>query len=297
MAWTPIRSAPRWRRRRRRRSAPLSSAPVRSSASAHRRRTPSASTARRSAPRASRRRRRHSVTHWSPPSTSRTTSLRYFKAAGERGAERDAEWQSTSSAPMQSEYPELAADAQAGLGKHAPGRLGQRPSDLGAGIEADLDAQSLRRGDQRLRAPGADLHRWLGRSQPVDEHRHERRWRFRVAGRGARSELGAGALRWRLGLRRAQHPLRYPRARHGQRRQRHGRARRGDPLHGDLPRLRRLHASADSPRRALRPQGDLRLHPRQHRRRRGWPDARAGRATGQPARHPEAGHHPAGGRQ
>ena len=48
------------------------------------------------------------------------------------------------------------------------------------GVEADLDAQSLRRGDQRLRAEGADLHRRLGRSQPLDQHGDERRRRLRA---------------------------------------------------------------------------------------------------------------------
>ena len=62
---------------------------------------------------------------------------------------------------------------------------------------------------------------------------------------------GRRALRWRLGLRRAQHPLRYPRARDGQLGQRHGRPRRRHSFHRDLPRLLRLHAPADSPRRAL----------------------------------------------
>ena len=41
--------------------------------------------------------------------------------------------------------------------------------------ETDLDAQSLWRGNQRLRAASADLHRGLGRSRPVDEHGNERR--------------------------------------------------------------------------------------------------------------------------
>ena len=45
------------------------------------------------------------------------------------------------------------------------------------------------------------------------------------------------------------HPLRHPRARHGRRGQRHGRAWRADPLHRHVLRLHRLHAAGDSHRR------------------------------------------------
>ena len=50
------------------------------------------------------------------------------------------------------------------------------------------------------------------------------------------------------------------------------------PYGCDLPGLRRLHAAADPPRRAVRPARDLRLHARLDLRRRGRPDPRAGRA-------------------
>ena len=63
--------------------------------------------------------------------------------------------------------------------------------------------------------------------------------------------------------------------------------RRLHPLRRDVPRLLRLHAPADPARRRSCELGsDLRLHPRQHRPRRGRPDPPAGRAARRAARDP-----------
>ncbi len=92
-------------------------------------------------------------------------------------------------------------------------------------------------------------------------------------------------------------PLRHPRARHGRDRRRDGAARRRPAGDGHVLRVRRLHAPVDPPRRTLRRQGLLRVHPRLGRRRRGRPDAPAGRATRQPAGDPEPARGPPRRRQ
>ena len=72
------------------------------------------------------------------------------------------------------------------------------------------------------------------------------------------------------GTKRAQLPLRHPRARDGPRRQRHD-ALWAPPLRFHLPDLLRLSLRPDPPLGADGTAGDLRLHPRQYRRGRGRP--------------------------
>ena len=88
-----------------------------------------------------------------------------------------------------------------------------------------------------------------------------------------------GAGRLRAGLRRAEHPLRRPRARDGLDRERPGRPRRDrEALRLDLPHLQRLHAAGRSPLGAHGPAGRLGLDARLGRPRRGRPDPSARRA-------------------
>ena len=79
-------------------------------------------------------------------------------------------------------------------------------------------------------------------------------------------------------LRRPQHALRHPRARHGRHRQRHG-ALRHPCLRRGLPDLRRLHAHADAPGGPDAHPVALGVHARLHRRRRGRPHAPADRTA------------------
>ena len=94
------------------------------------------------------------------------------------------------------------------------------------------------------------------------------------------------AGRRRLGLRRAQHPLRRARARDGRGGERARLSRRLHPVRRDVPRVLRLHAPADPAGRARRAALDLRVHARQHRRRRGRADPPADRAARRAARDP-----------
>ena len=73
--------------------------------------------------------------------------------------------------------------------------------------------------------------------------------------------------------------------------------RRRHPVLGHLLHLRRLHAPGHPPRRAHEAPLDLRLHPRQHRRRRGRADPPADRARRLAAGDPAAHGDPARGRQ
>ena len=79
--------------------------------------------------------------------------------------------------------------------------------------------------------------------------------------------------------------------------ERPGLPRRLHPVRRDVPRLLRLHAAADPAGGARAPGLDLRLHARQHRPRRGRPDAPAGRAPRRAARDPRPARDPARRRQ
>ena len=85
------------------------------------------------------------------------------------------------------------------------------------------DARRRRYGDERHRAEPARTRRRFGRSRSLDEDLPERLRRFRAQQ-----------------LRRAQHPLRRARARHGGLQQRHRAARRAAAVRRDLLQLRRL---------------------------------------------------------
>ena len=114
---------------------------------------------------------------------------------------------------------------------------------------------------------------------------------------GACRRRRAGLRRRRLVVRGPQPAFRRARARDGRDRERHGGARRHRAVRRDVPRLLRLHAPADPPRRPDGIARDLRLHPRQHRAGRGRPDAPAGRAARRPARDSAPDRHPPGRRQ
>ena len=89
-----------------------------------------------------------------------------------------------------------------------------------------------------------------GDLDPSTYHLAQRRRRLRVAAQVA--TLRAGARRRRLGLRRAQHPFRRARARHGRRGERARLPRWLRPVRGDVLHLLRLHAALVPPGRALR---------------------------------------------
>ena len=93
----------------------------------------------------------------------------------------------------------------------------------------------------------------------------------------------AGHRRRRLGLRGPQHPLRRARARDGRGGQRPRLPRRLHPVRRDVPGVLRLHAPADPAVGASRSLRSIwRLHPRQHRRRRGRA-RRTSRSSSSPA--------------
>ena len=157
--------------------------------------------------------------------------------------------------------------------------MGRRAADLRHGRQGGRDPAGVRGGAQgagrvapqpgrRLRGPGG-------------QHRHGAR-----AGRRLRPRRGG-----------TDGPLGHPRARHGGVHERHGGARRGPPLRQHLPRVQRLHEAVHPPGGADGAARHLPRHPRLDRRRRGRPDAPAGRAPRHAARHPERGGPPAGRRQ
>ena len=106
----------------------------------------------------------------------------------------------------------------------------------------------------------------LGRPRTLDQDRHQ------------------GVALDRAGrVRRAQLPLRRPRARDGRDRQRDALPRRLPALWCDLSRLLRLHASVDPPLGADAPAGDLDLHARLDLRRRGTARRTSRSSTSQPS--------------
>ena len=167
--------------------------------------------------------------------------------------------------------------ARAGDRGRAAQGLGQGDPDLHDGGQADRHPLGRREDHQRDRGPRAGASRRLGRPQLLDGDRPQ--------GGGGLPEPGdrrgraPGRGRRRVGLRRAQRPLRRARARDGGRVLRPGAARRRHPLLGHVLHVRRLHAPGHPPRRAHEAEVDLRLHPRQHRRRRGRADPPARSST------------------
>ena len=114
--------------------------------------------------------------------------------------------------------------------------------------------------------------------------------------RPRRSSTGAGVFS--RGLRRAEHPVRSPRARHGCDRERPRRPRRDrEAVRLDLPHLQRLHAARRAPLGAHEPAGRLGLDARLGRARRGRPDPPARRALHGAPRDPEPLGDPPGRRQ
>ena len=166
--------------------------------------------------------------------------------------------------------------AVAGDGGAPAGRLGRRAAQVPARGRPDRHAQGVPDGDPVGRGPGAAPGQRLGRPRALDAHLHRRRRRGR-AGR----------------LLRAQRPLRRARARHGGDRQRAQPA-RPEGVRLDLLHVLRLHEGRDPARRDPAPAGDLRVHARLDRPRRGRADPPADRAAGAPARRAEPVHGAAG---
>src|SRR6266542_59141 len=176
-------------------------------------------------------------------------ALSHFRQAVERGQQREGEWQRRFDAYAKA-FPDLAAHFRR--------------------------SQSVARVGRRQR-----------RSEPIDQHRAQRR---RRPGEPRQSGPGPpGRHRRRMGLRRPQHLLRRARARHGRDHQRPDLSRRPARVQRNVPGLQRLHAPADAPGRAERAALDLRVHPRLDRPRRRRPDPSARRAPARAARHPEHG--------
>ena len=138
----------------------------------------------------------------------------YFKAAGERGAERDAEWQELFRA-YADEYPEPAATLRLAWENTLPDGW---DSDLPTWDPGSKPISTRKASGEVINAFAPRVPTFIGGSadlNPSTNTAMKGAGDFESPAAVLDPRLGAGALRWRLGLRRAQYPLRYPRARHG----------------------------------------------------------------------------------
>ena len=182
-------------------------------------------------------------------------------------------------------HPDLAAELRARDGGRAAEGLGRGHPDLRGGRQADRHALGRREGHQRDRRARAGAPRRLGRPQPLDRdgaqgrrrlpepgHGRAERTRARSAASGATADAtstsACASTRW------ARSPPASP------------------STAASIPFSATFFTFADYMRPAIRLAAlmklrvDLRLHPRQHRRRRGRPDAPADRARRGAARDP-----------
>ena len=100
----------------------------------------------------------------------------YFRAAGERGAEKERRGNELFRAYADA-YPELAAALRLALDNKLPDGWDSELPAWEPGTSRSRPAKPPARSSTPSRQ-GAELHRRLGRSQSLDEHRHERRRRF-----------------------------------------------------------------------------------------------------------------------
>ena len=236
---------------------------------AHRLRQPAAGhaprrTARRSARRTCARRRSTTAGTRTRTSSCPTRCSRTCARPAQRGAEYEREWKERFDA-FREAHPGRGGGVREHPRGHHAGGLRRGPAAL-RGRRGDGDPQGLERGDpvgRRARSPPG---RRCRRSRHLDQHGHRRRRR-----RPARL------------LRGAQPALRRARARHGRDRERPDAARL-PRLRQHLPDLLGLHARGGQAVGAPEAAGDLGLHARLDRARRGRPDAPADRAARGPAR-------------
>ena len=174
--------------------------------------------------RAERRPRRTWAGRWSRASTCPTRRWRSSARRVERGAAQEQAWHEKFEAYWAA-YPELAAELERRLAGELPEGWAEGLLEFPADPKGIAHARVLGQGAQRHCRAAARPGRRLGRPGALDHDLDEQQ-------RGLRRRLP----------RRAQHPLRRARARHGRDRQRHGLPRRDHPLRRDLPRLLRLHA-------------------------------------------------------
>ena len=172
---------------------------------------------------------------------------------------------------LPADAPRRRRRARAPSRRRAAGRVGRGVAFVPPGVAA-RDPPGLRQDPERPRAAAPGAVRRRGRPRPLDRHAARRR----------------GLRRSRV-LRGPQPALRHPRARDGRGRERRRAARRDAGVRRDVLRLLRLPPARDAAGGADEAAGDLRVHPRLHRSRRGRPDAPAGRAHGRAAGDPEHG--------
>ena len=187
-------------------------------------------------------------------------ALEHFRECIPRGEQFESDWRERFEA-YRAEHPDAAAEFERINAAHAAGGLGRRGPDQDARRRHDRHPQGLAgrhpvggragaRAGRRLRRPRAE-------HADADQRRRRRRERH---------------------LRRAQLPLRHPRARDGRDRQR-ARPARVPRVRLGLLDLQRLHEGVDPARRDHAHPVDLRVHARLDRRGRGRPDPSADRAA------------------
>ncbi len=205
-----------------------------------------------------------------------------WRRATPRGARRSTRGRPpTRSSPRSSGSARASAFAAKDKPKEVgPGEAVRGDPRVRQGLE-DRDPQGRAGRAPAARQAAAAGRRRKRRSLRLDPQLHRRP-------EGGRRRLQAGAPR------RAQHPLRHPRARHVLDHERDRRLRHLPAERRDLPRVRRLLPRGHPPGGAQPPARRLHLHPRQRGRGRGRPDARARRDDPRPARHPQPRRHPPG---
>jgi hypothetical protein len=229
-----------------------------------------------------------------PPFLVPPEAAAHFRTALERGAAAQAEWNARMAAYRAGSSPTSPASSTRACTTSCPpdGTPTCRP------FPADAKGMATRvAGGKAMNAIAAKLPALVGGSADLDPSTHTA-----LKGLGDfNPPLAAGAKvegsDAAAGATRTQRPLRRSRARDGSDRQRPGRARRLHRLRLVVPDLLGLHAAADPARRLDGPARHPRLHPRQHRARRGRSDASAGRAAREPARDPEPDAAPSGRRE
>ena len=188
-------------------------------------------------------------------------ALDHYRQAIPRGQEAQRQWQERFSAYREA-YPELASELEGAWDGDLPeGWSNDADALFNPGDKPNLDARSLRPDAER---PRRACPRSCGRL------RGPRAFQQHPPARGRRL--------FRHGAHRQQPALRRAGACDGRRRQRHGGPRRARAVHGHLPDVLGLHATAHAPRRPHGHPRGLRLHPRLH-----WP--RRGRPHHQPIEH------------
>ena len=188
-------------------------------------------------------------------------SVEYFRQAVPHGAQMEDEWRKKFDAYKQA-FPKEAAEFESIFS----GKLPQNwDADLPKWKPTDKPMATRAAAGEVMNALAKHIPNLIGGSadlNPSTGH-PSRVWGFPTARSVGPGNVGRG--RRGVELCRAEHCFRRSRARHGNRRERHGRARRCDSLQRNVFQLFRLHEARHPPGGLEPSQGDLRIYARQHR--------------------------------